>query len=120
MDHLSWPYIAAMVIVPPIVSFPVAKLLWRRNEVMLGSVAGGGIIFIVTFALVFREYAYLEQLGQACQNAGRVCIPDPSGFIRYAIYGFIGLFQLFWLFAAGLKYEQRESEKHYDAEWRRR
>ena len=46
----------------------------------------------------------------------RLTLSVPPG----SIYGFIGLFQLFWLFAAGLKYEQRESEKHYDAEWRRR
>lgn len=120
MDHLSWPYIVAMAIVPPLAAFPVARFLWRRNEVMLGNVAGGGVIFIAVFALIFREYAYLEQLMQACQDAGHVCLPDPSGFVRYAIYGFMGLFELFWLFAAGLKYEQRESEKGYAPEWRRK
>ncbi len=112
-------WIGVMVVVPPLLSLPVAFYIWRKGEVALGNVAGMGIIFIVTLGLIFMEYAELARLTQACLNQGQVCWPTPSGFIRYAIYAGIGLFEVFVLFAVSLKVEERDRNSGYAPEWRR-
>ena len=119
MDQLHWVWIGVMCVLPPVLSLPVAFLLWRKGEVALGNVAGMGIIFIVALGLIFMEYAELARLGQACIDQGQACFPTPSGFIRYAIYASIGLFHVFVLFAVSLKVEERERNSGYAPEWRR-
>jgi hypothetical protein len=119
VDHLNWVWIGVMVVVPPVISIPVAAYLWRKGEVALGNVAGMAVIFIVALGLIFMEYAELARLTQLCQSQGQVCWATPSGFIRYAIYAGIGLFEVFALFAVSLKMEERDRNSSYAPEWRR-
>jgi hypothetical protein len=120
MNDLSWRWIAAMVAAPLPIGMLVATPLWRRGETILGNVAGTVVIFAAAFALMFREWAALDALQQACVAAGHaVCFPDPPAFMRYAIYAAIGLAQALALFLISLAVERRLRERAYAPEWRR-
>ena len=53
-----------------------------------------------------------------CLDAGVVCFPEPSAFMRYAIYAGIGLIEVFALFTFSLKVEERIRNRAYAPEWR--
>jgi hypothetical protein len=120
MNDLSWPWIAGMLIAPLPIGMLVATPLWRRGETILGNVAGTVVIFGAAFALIFREWAALDLLQQACFDAGyAACFPDPPRFTRYAIYASIGLAEALALFLISLTVERRLRERAYAPEWRR-
>jgi hypothetical protein len=118
MNKLSWLWIALMVAGPPIVSLPLAMLVWRTGEIILGNIAGTVVIFGAALAFIFREYSEIDRLTQACIDAGSMCVPVPSAFTRYAIYAFIGLAEVFALFLLSLRVEQRIRNRGVAPEWR--
>ncbi len=118
MNGLSWPWIALMVVVPPLVGTLVAYSCWRSNQMILGNIAGSVVIFGTAMALILREYADLDRLARKCLDAGYVCLPMPSAFTRYALYAFIGLMEVFALFAVSLAVEEKQRRRGYDPEWR--
>ncbi len=118
MNELSWPWIALMLIVPPPVAVLVAFVCWRQSQMILGNIAGTAVIFGAAMALILREYVELDRLAQRCLDLGFTCWPDPSAFTRYAIYAFIGLIEVFALFAVSLRVEARIRNRRYDPEWR--
>ena len=107
-----------MLTAPPVVGVLVALPIWRTGQMILGNLAGTVVIFGSAFALILREYVQLYRLTQACLNAGFVCWPEPSAFTRYAIYAVIGLIEVFGLFAASLRVEDRIRNRNYSPEWR--
>jgi hypothetical protein len=118
MNGLSWPWILLMVTFPPVVGVLVALPLWRRSEMILGNIAGTIVIFGSALALIFRESVDLDRLTRACFDSGVFCRPEPSAFMRYAIYGSIGLIEVVALFASSLKVEKNARNRHYAPEWR--
>jgi hypothetical protein len=75
-------------------------------------------IFGAAFVLILRESVELQRVTQACLDAGTVCWPEPSAFMRYAIYAVIGLIEVFALFTFSLKVEERIRNRAYAPEWR--
>ena len=64
---------------------------------MVGLV-GSAVIFAAAFALIAREYVALDRAVQACLNAGYTCWPEPSAFLRYAVYACIALAEVIFIF----------------------
>jgi len=108
-----------MLIVPPIAGTLLAVVGWRKNEMILGNLAGTAVIFGAAMALIFRESAELTTLTRQCLDAGFTCWPQPSAFTRYAIYAAIGLVEVVALFLTSLKVERRIRQRGYAPEWQR-
>jgi len=117
--RLSWEWIGLMAGGPPLVAPLVALLAWRKNEMILGNVAGTIVIFGTAMALILRESFVLDHLVRQCIDAAVVCTPRPAPFFRYAIYAGIGLVQVVLLFLVSLRIEHRARERQYAPEWRR-
>ena len=83
---LNWSWIALMCTAPLPFAAAVAILLWRRNEPILGNLAGTVVIFGSALGFILRESVALDRLTRQCLNAGLTCWPQPSAFSRYAIY----------------------------------
>ena len=96
----------------------VALPIWLKGEPILGNLAGTAVIFGAAIALIVRERGALDRLAQQCLDEGFMCWPDPSAFTRYAIYAFIGLFEVIALFSVSLKVEANIRRRGYDPEWR--
>lgn len=118
MNELSWFWITVMLTAPPLVGLLVAFPFWRQGGMIFGNIAGTVVIFGTAFALILREYVELDRWTQACLDAGSVCWPEPSAFTRFAIYAFVGLIEVFALFALSLKVERRMRDRDYAPEWR--
>ena len=108
-----------MCAVPLPLAVAVAAIVWRGGQMILGNLAGAAIIFGAALLAIFREYAVLDRLTQQCLDAGTTCWPQPSAFVRYAIYGAIGLVEVIAIFLLSLRIERRRREKDYAPEWRR-
>lgn len=118
MNGLNWLWIALMVVGPPLVSLPLAMLVWRTGEIILGNIAGTIVMFGAALALIFREYGEIDRLTQACIAGGSMCVPVPSAFTRYAIYAFIGLAEVFALFLLSFRVERQIRNRNVAPEWR--
>ncbi len=118
MNGLSWPWIALMIVVPPVIGILVAYSCWRSQQMILGNIAGTVVIFGTAIGLILREYAELDRLARGCIDAGYVCLPIPGAFMRYALYAFIGLVEVFAVFAISLSVEEKQRRQGYDPEWR--
>jgi hypothetical protein len=119
VNGLNWPWIALMCAGPLPVAAAVAILLWRRNEPILGNLAGTVVIFGSALGFILRESVALNRVTQQCLDAGLTCWPHPSAFSRYAIYAAIGLLEVIGLFLVSLKVERRMRRRHYAPEWQR-
>jgi len=119
VDRLNWPWIALMCTVPLPLAAAVATLLWRRNEPILGNLAGTLVIFASALGFILRESVALNRLTRQCLDAGLTCWPQPSAFSRYAIYAAIGLLEVIGLFLVSLTVERRLRQRRYAPEWRR-
>lgn len=118
MDGFNWFWIAMAAGVPPLAAMAVAWPVWRRDQAILGNIAGAAIIFAAGFAMIFREHAELDQVVQACLDAGTVCWPEPPAFTRFAVYASIAMIQVFALFTLSLRVESRLRRRDYAPEWR--
>jgi len=107
-----------MAIAPPLVGVLVALPCWRNSQFILGNIAGTAVIFGSAMALILRESVELDSISRKCLDAGYACFPSPSAFTRYAIYAFIALIEVFALFTASLKVEEKIRRRGYDPEWR--
>jgi len=108
-----------MCVVPLVLALPLAYALWRKGDIALGNIAGMGIIFVVAVWLIVLEYSEIGRWSQACLDAGHICEPTPSSFIRYAIYAAIGVIDVSLVFFLSLKFEERDRNSTYSPEWRR-
>jgi hypothetical protein len=119
VNGLNWPWIALMCAGPLPLAAAVAAFLWRRNEPILGNLAGTVVIFGTALGFILRESVVLNRLTQQCLDAGLTCWPQPSAFSRYAIYAAIGLLEVIGLFLVSLTVERRMRRRHYSPEWQR-
>jgi hypothetical protein len=118
VNELSWFWIALALTVPPVAGGLIALPIWLKGQPILGNLAGTAVIFGAAIALIMREHVELQLLAQRCLDRGQLCWPEPSAFARYAIYAFIGLFEVIVLFWVSLPVEQRIRRRGYDPEWR--
>jgi hypothetical protein len=119
MNELNWVRIAIMAIVPLPVGMLIALPLWRRQETILGNLAGTGVIFGTAIVLIMQESVELDTLLSACLQAGFTdCFPTPAAFTRYAIYAFMGLAEVMALFLTSLKVEKQMRDRDCAPEWR--
>jgi len=107
-----------MATAPGILGVLVAYPCWRKTEIILGNLAGTAVILAFAFALIFRESAEVDRVTRACLDAGYTCWPEPSAFIRYAIYAGIGFLEIVAIFVVSLSVEQRIRNQRYAPEWR--
>src|SRR5438309_177311 len=118
MTELNWSWIAFALSVPALVGGLIALPLWLRGEPIFGNLAGTAVIFGTAIGLILRERVELDRLAERCLDQGFVCWPDPSAFTRYAIYAFIGLFEVIVLFSVSLRVETKIRRRGYAPEWR--
>ena len=118
MTELNWPWIGLMATAPFVVGALVAYPVWRKEEPILGNLAGTAVIVATAFALIFRESAQIDQVTRACLAENYTCWPVPSAFVRYAIYAGIGFVEVVILFLVSLKVEQAIRNRRYAPEWR--
>ena len=118
VNGLSWFWIALMLTATPLVGVLAAFPLWRTSQVILGNIAGTMVIFGAALGLILREYVEVDRVTRRCLDSGFTCWPEPSAFVRYAIYAIIGLIEVFALFAVSLKVEERIRNRNYAPEWR--
>ncbi|MDR1990720.1 MAG: hypothetical protein LBQ09_10885 [Acidobacteriaceae bacterium] len=115
---LNWSWILVMAIAPLPAGLALAYPIWWTRQVILGNLAGSAVIFGVALAFIFREHAELDRLTRACLDAGMTCWPEPSAFMRFAIYAAIAMVQVFVLFSVSLAVESRVRNRAYAPEWR--
>ena len=118
VSGLEWDWIVLMLAAPPAVSLLVAFPFWRKGGMIFGNIVGTAVIFGTAFGLIMREYVEIDRAVQACIDAGNVCWPEPSAFTRFAIYAFLGLVEVFALFALSLRVEKKQRDRDYAPEWR--
>jgi hypothetical protein len=118
VHELSWFWIALALTAPPLIGGLVALPLWLKGEPIFGNLAGTAVIFGAALVLILRERVELDRLAQRCLDQGFVCWPEPSAFTRYAIYAFIGLFEVIVLFSLSLRVEAKIRRRGYAPEWR--
>ena len=117
MNELSWPWIALMLTGPPLAGLIVALPLWHRKEMILGNATGTRDLRRGDW-LDRARVDRLDRITQGCLDAGFVCWPEPSAFVRYAIDAVIGLLEVFGLFTFSLSVEKRIRNRGYAPEWR--
>jgi hypothetical protein len=118
LTSLNWFWIAVAATLPTIVGLAVAFPFWRRDEPIFGNILATALIFAFAFAMIWREHVELDRIVQACLDQSTVCWPSPSAFTRFAIYAFIGLFEVFFVFSLSLRVEERIRRRDYAPEWR--
>jgi hypothetical protein len=52
-------------------------------------------------------------------DAGKTCFPEPSAFVRFAVYAGVGLVEVIALFFFSIKVDERIRSRDYAPEWRR-
>ena len=107
-----------MATAPAGVGVLLAYACWRKGEYILGNLGGSTVILGMAFALIFRESAEVDRVTRACLDAGYTCWPEPSAFVRYAIYAAIGFTEVIALFLVSLSVEERIRNRRYAPEWR--
>jgi hypothetical protein len=118
LSGLSWGWIVVMLLAPLPAGLLLAYPIWRSGQIILGNLVGSAVIFGAALALIFREHAELDRLNRMCLDAGMTCWPNPSAFMRFAVYAVIALVQVFVLFGISLNVEARARNRAYAPEWR--
>ena len=116
---MNWFWIAIALVGPTALGFLVAWPLWRNGQGTFGSTVGASVIFMCAAGLIGREYMELERLTEACIEAtGYECLFEPSPFMRFAIYAGIALVEVFFIFDAGIRADQRAYRRQFPSEWK--
>lgn len=105
---MSLGWIACAVVLPVICGLIVAYPFWsRRVSDDMGSIAGAGVILACVVAFIAREYGEILAVTRRCIDANVGCRFHPQPFVRYGIYGLIGMCQVVVVFVVGLQTEER-------------
>jgi hypothetical protein len=115
---LNWYWIGIELSAVPLVGLLVALPLWLKQQPIFGNVFGSVIIFGSAFSLILREHLTLDAVVRKCIDDGVPCFPTPDAFTRFAVYAFIGLFEVILLFLLSLRVETRIRNRGYDPQWR--
>jgi hypothetical protein len=118
VNHVNWFWIAVALTVPGAVGGLAAYPFWRMGQPIFGNIIGTVVIFGAAIAFIMREHFELDFVVQACLAGGTVCFPEPSAFTRFAVYAFIGLFEVIALFSISLRVDTAVRRRGYAPEWR--
>jgi hypothetical protein len=119
MSELNWMSVAILVLVALPLGCVVATPLWRRQEGLLGNLAGTGVIFGTAIVIILKDSAESDALVSTCLDAGLTdCFSASSPFTRYAIYAFLGLAEVIALFLISHVVERRMRDRDFAPEWR--
>jgi hypothetical protein len=118
MNGLNWYWIAIEATAVPLAGFLAALPLWLKQQSIFGNIAGTVIIFGSAFSLILREHLQIEAVVGKCIDEGIPCFPHPDAFTRFAVYAFVGLFEVIVLFSVSLIVERRVRRRGYDPQWR--
>jgi hypothetical protein len=116
-SHLSWNWIALQATAPVPVALFAAWIFWRGSNFMIGNVVGSALIFATTVGAIGREYFALQAFLRKCIADELACPVQPDAFTRFAVYAFIGMFQIAALFALSLRFEERARRRLFSPEW---
>jgi hypothetical protein len=119
VNELNWPWIALGAAAPAVVGVLVAIPFWRKDQMILGNIAGTVVLLACALALILREHGEIDRATKACLEAGSTCFPEPSAFMRFAIYASVGVLESALLFSLSLKIENHRRGRDYAPEWRR-
>jgi hypothetical protein len=119
VNELNWQWIALGAAVPAVVSVLAAVPFWRKDQMILGNVAGTVVLLGAALGLILREHSEIDVATKACLDAGATCFPEPGAFTRFAIYASIGVLESALLFSLSLVIERRRRARDYAPEWRR-
>lgn len=108
---LNWLRMALAVVVPTVLGGAVAVALWRRFDLMIGSVVSAGVILVVILLFFAGEFIEIVRFNIACQQASVPCKTTLSEFTRYAIYGLIGFVDAAGVFVGGMAVEERRRRR---------
>jgi len=115
---VSWYWIAIALTVPLLAALAIALPCWWKFDPIIGNALAAGVIFVGAIALVSREYVEIQRTTMRCLQAGIICSFSPEPFMRFAVYGLIGLFQASAMFVLGLKMEEYRRRRAYARDWR--
>jgi hypothetical protein len=103
------PWLLATAAIAPLVfGLLAAWPFWvRRVTDNMGSIVGAAVILIATVGFVAREFGDVLEITRRCVEAEIPCRFRPQPFVRYAIYGGIGMIQTFAVFVIGLEVEEQ-------------
>lgn len=101
-------WLVAAAVVPLLAGLLLALPFWiKRVKDEIGSVVGALVVFACVVGFIGREYVEIERVSANCVAKQIGCRFFPAHFTRYAIYGGIGMAQVFVLFIVGLSIEER-------------
>ena len=115
---MSWFWIGMAVAVPAVVAILLALPFWLNDAPLAGNLIGAGVILMSAIGSVVREHSDIQRALLQCTGSGKPCLIHPAPFIRFAIYGGIGLAEVAALFALGLWVEERRRRRLLDPDWR--
>jgi hypothetical protein len=106
----TWLMIAAVV--PLVGALLAAVPLWLlRLPDEVGSIVGAGVVLVCVVGFIAREYGEVLAVTARCIEANIGCRFQPQPFVRYGIFGAIGMIQVLVLFVVGLLLEERLRER---------
>jgi hypothetical protein len=106
--EMNMVWVAVAAVLPLVAGLLAAWPMWRRRaRDEIGTIVGAGIILVFVVAFIAREYGEVEAVTARCIATNVGCRFVPKPFVRYAIFGGIGMVQVFVTFALGLSVEER-------------
>jgi len=106
LDLNAWRILLAVVI-PTLLGVVVGKLIWGRDDTMMGNVVAAGTILALMLLFFAFEYIEIARFQAACADARTPCKLQLGAHNRYFIYAFIGFIDVAIVFAMGLRHEER-------------
>ena len=109
------------VIVPTFIAVLVALPFWfSRRNAFVGSVVGAGLIFASVLGFVAREFIIFAAQRQECFGTRGGCdgLSSADGFVRFATYGIIGMFDVAVVFVLSNAVEKWRANRGVEQKWR--
>jgi hypothetical protein len=105
---VNWFRIGVAAFVPLVVALPVAGVLWRRGQMIVGNAVGALLLFIGFLVFGGLEYVDAMAYRRHCQDMNLPCpISKPSDFVKIMAFGLVAMAQIMALFILSDAVEQR-------------
>ena len=106
LDLNGWRILLAFVI-PTLIGVVVGKVLWGRDDTMMGNVVASGVILALILLFFAGEYIEIARFQTACVEANTPCKLRLGAHNRYFLFAFIGFIDVALVFVMGLRHEER-------------
>jgi hypothetical protein len=105
---MNWLMLAAAAVLPVCLVFPLASLLWREQQPIIGNAVGALLLFIGFLIFGGSEYVDAMAYRKWCQEMNQPCpISNPSDFVKIMSFGIVAMAQIMALFVVSDIVEQR-------------